>query len=302
MAELVLAVDLGGTNLRAAVLDAQGGIRVRRSQPTPRQDTCPDALLALVGGILAEQPVTGAVIGVPGRIDHANGALEHAPNLPPHWPEALREELLAGHLGVPVSLANDADLATVGEVSYGAGRGAADVVYVTISTGIGAGVVLGGRLVRGRRSVAELGHTVVDLAALRSGAPATAEELGSGTALGRAAAARDLPASGAQVAALVDAGDARATEVFAQVAEVAAVAVTNAAHLFAPEVVVLGGGMGRDHRLPDLVRGMLAERGPRGLEPPIAVRTAELGDDAGLIGAAGWAALTAPAGDREQPR
>lgn len=76
MADQVLAVDLGGTNMRAAVVDAHGEIRLRRSQPTPREDTCPDALLGLVGGVLADHPVVSAVIGVPGRIDHTRGALE----------------------------------------------------------------------------------------------------------------------------------------------------------------------------------------------------------------------------------
>ncbi len=288
-----LAVDLGGTNMRAAVVGSSGDVLLRRSQPTPRQDDCPDALLALVGGVLAGQPVSAAVIGVPGRIDHVAGALEEAPNLPPHWPQALREELLTDHLGVPVSLANDADLATVGEACFGAGRGAADLVYVTVSTGVGAGVLLGGQLVRGRRSAAELGHTIVDISAHAGGEPATVEDRGSGTAPGRLGAARGLPASGAELSALVRAGDVASTEVWDQVVGVVAAAVANAAHLFAPEVVVLGGGMGRDPQLIEPVREGLRRDGPRGLEPPIEVRTAELGDDAGLVGAAGWAQVTA---------
>jgi glucokinase len=293
MADQVLAVDLGGTNMRAAVVAGDGALLLRRSQPTPRQDTCPDALLGLVGDVLAAHPVRSAVIGVPGRIDHAAGALEYAPNLPSHWPEALREELLATHLGVPVSLANDADVATVGEAVFGAGRGASDVVYVTVSTGVGAGVVLADRLVRGRRSLAELGHTVLDLHALGDGRPATVEVLGSGTALGRLGADRGLPSSGAELSALVRAGDVAATEVWEEVAQVVGVAIANVAHLFAPEIVVLGGGLGRDPGLLATVRAVLADHGPRALQPPIEVRTAALGDDAGLVGAAGWTRATA---------
>ncbi|MFO7960679.1 MAG: ROK family protein [Nitriliruptoraceae bacterium] len=297
MADHVLAVDLGGTNMRAALVAADGGVLLRSSQPTPRQDTCPDALLGLVGGILEDHPVASAVIGVPGRIEHSAGALEYAPNLPPHWPEALREELLASHLGVDVALANDADLATVGEAFFGAGRGAEDVVYVTVSTGVGAGVVLAGRLVRGRRSLAELGHTIIDLHALTDGRPATVEDLGSGTALGRLGAARGLPSSGAELSVLAREGDVTASEVWEQVTRVVGVAVANLAHLFAPEVVVLGGGLGRDPGLLSPVRAGLADHGPRALQPPIEVRTAELGDDAGLVGAAAWARATeGPAG------
>ncbi len=294
MAE-TLAVDLGGTHMRAAIVTDDGVVALRRTQPTPRQDRCPDALLVLVGDVLETRPVSAAVIGVPGRIDHAAGALEYAPNLPPHWPEALREDLLSDDLGVAVSLANDADLATVGEARFGAGRGAGDVVYVTVSTGIGAGVLLGGRLVRGRRSAAELGHTIVDLTAHGHGEMATAEDRGSGTAFGRLGAARGLPASGAQLAALVEAGDDAAREVWEQVAGVVAVTVANVAHLFAPEVVVLGGGMGRDPQLLAPVRRALEQDGPQGLAAAVEVRTAELGDDAGLVGAAGWAAASPPA-------
>ncbi len=294
MAERVLAVDLGGTTMRAAVIDADGRVLLRRTQPTPRGQACPDALLALVGEVLADEPVAGAVVGLPGRVDHVAGALERAPNLPPHWPEALREDLLAERLGVPVALANDADLATVGEAAFGAGRGAADLVYVTFSTGVGAGVLLGGRLVRGRRSLAELGHTIVDLDALAAGRPATVEDRGSGTALGRAGAARGLPPSGAEVAARATKGSPVAVEAWQEVAGVVGVAVANAAHLFAPEVVVLGGGMGRDPRLLATARAALDHHGPRGLDPPVAVRSAALGDDAGLVGAAGWSRVAGP--------
>ncbi|MFU8840626.1 MAG: ROK family protein [Nitriliruptoraceae bacterium] len=295
MPEPTLAVDLGGTTMRAAVVAADGEVLRRRTQPTPRQDRCPDALLRLVGELLAAEPVARAVIGVPGRIDHREGALEYAPNLPEHWPEALREDLLREHLGVPVALANDADLATVGEACFGAGRGADDVVYLTFSTGVGAGVVLGGRLLRGRRSAAELGHTVIDRAALARGEPATVEDLGSGTAFGRLGAARGLPGSGAELSALVRGGDPAAIEVWEQVVAVVAAAVTNTAHLFAPEVVVLGGGLGRDPQLLEPVRAAVHRHGPRALDPPIAVRSAALGDDAGLVGAAGWARLAGPA-------
>ena len=89
--------------------------------------------------------------------------------------------------GLSVSIANDADLAAVGEAWFGAGRDFADVAYLTVSTGIGAGIVTGGLLVHGGRSLAEVGHTVVDGEALADGRPATVEELGSGTALDRLA-------------------------------------------------------------------------------------------------------------------
>lgn len=296
---LTLAVDLGGTRMRAAVVTGLGELVVRRVEATPRGAACPDALMSLVGEVLADQPVEQAVIGVPGRVNHRSGRLEHAPNLPAHWPPALDEQLLSGHLGVPVALANDADLAAVGEAYFGAARGHADVVYLTVSTGIGAGVLLDRRIVAGTRSLAEVGHTIVDHAAAGRGEPATLEELGSGTALARRASLAGLPEDGARLVALVHAGDPGATRVWNELVSVIATAVLNLAHLFAPSAIVLGGGVGRnDDLLLDPIREALDRRGPRGLTSPIEVLVAGLGDDAALVGAAGWAhARKAPCND-----
>lgn len=287
--EPTLAVDLGGTQMRAAIVTVDGELHARRSEPTPQDATCPDALLALVGDVLDEDAVGDAVIGVPGRIDYQAGRLEHAPNLPPHWPEALTEHLLSDQLGVPVALANDADLAAVGEAYHGAGRDHHDVVYVTVSTGIGAGVLLRRRLVAGARSMAEVGHTVLDLAALERDEPATFEDLGSGTALERRAADAGLPVDGARIVELVHAGLPDAKEVWDQLVTAVATGVANLAFLFAPTAIVLGGGVSQSgDLLVEPVGKHLEQHGPPDLPTPIEVRTAELGDDAGLVGAAAW--------------
>lgn len=286
---VTLAVDLGGTQMRAAIVTPDGDLLLRRSEPTPRAAACPDALMALVGDVLADQAVDHAVIGVPGRVDHRRGRLEHAPNLPPHWPDALVERSLTERLGVPVTLANDADVAAVGEAYFGAGQRHADIVYLTVSTGIGAGVLLDRRLVAGTRSLAEVGHTVLDLAADRRAAPASFEDLGSGTALGRRAEAAGLPADGARVVEMVHRGDPDAGRVWDELVEVLAAGITNLAFLFAPSAVVLGGGVGRNgDLLLAPMREALGRHGPRNLPEPIEVLVADLGDDAGLVGAAAW--------------
>lgn len=293
MAEHVLAVDLGGTRMRAAAVDADGGVVRRCAQPTPRNGECPDAVVDLAAEVLGAQPVGRAVVGVPGTVNYRDGRLEHAPNLPPHWPAGLDETLLAQRLGVPVDLANDADVAAVGEAYAGAGRGFDDVVYLTVSTGVGAGVLLERRLVHGRRSLAEVGHTVVDRDAARRGEPASLEDLGSGTALERAAGAAGLPADGRKVTELAATGDATAQRVWDELASVVAVGVANLAYLFAPDVVVLGGGVGRAGEvLLDPLRRHLDRHGPPGRDERIELRTAELGDDAGLVGAAAWREAT----------
>lgn len=284
-----LAVDIGGTQTRAAIVTDEGKLIHRRAEPTAQDATCPDALMALVGGVLTEGNVGHAIIGVPGRVDYRSGRLEHAPNLPPHWPEALEEELLADRLGVTVSLANDADLAAVGEAYFGAGRGHADVVYLTVSTGIGAGVLLDGRLVAGTRSLAEVGHTVIDHAAGLRGEPASFEELGSGTALEGRAEHVALPVDGARIVALVRDGDPAASRIWNEVVSVIATGVINLAYLFTPSAIVLGGGVGQngDLLIPP-IREALDRGGPPELPTTIEVLTAGLGDDAGLVGAAGW--------------
>jgi glucokinase len=283
----VLSVDLGGTRMRVAVVAPGGAVLRRRVEPTPRRGAYPDALLAHMAGFRATTGVVEAVVGVPGRVDYLTGRLEHAPNLPPGWAPALSEERLSSVLGVPVALANDADLAAVGEALFGAGRHYRDVVYLTLSTGVGAGVVLDGHLVHGRRSLAEVGHTVIDRQAAAAGQPATLEDLASGTALARLAADAGLAGNGAAVVRLVQTGHPGARAVWDRVVEAAAIGVANLAHLYSPDVVVIGGGLGRvGSFLLDPIRVHLARRGPRGLT--VDVVGAALGDDAGLAGAAGW--------------
>jgi glucokinase len=294
----ILAVDLGGTQMRTALVDHDGGLLLRRAEPTPRDAACPDALLLLVSGMMEGVGVQDAVIGVPGRVNYESGTLEYAPNLPSGWAAALTEANLSAVLGLRVSLANDADLAAVGEARFGAGRGHADVVYVTISTGIGAGVILGGLLAHGRRSLAEAGQTIIDRPAVAAGAPATLEDQGSGTALDRLAAEAGLEGSGAGLVELVEAGDPAAVRIWGSVAEVAGIGVANLAHLFSPEIVVVGGGVARaGELLLGPIRAALARRGPRHLASRIEVVPAALGDDAGLAGAAGWSDAVA----REAP-
>lgn len=284
-----LGVDLGGTHMRCAVVEPDGAIRDRQERPTPHDGTGIEALVELMGTVGDMARCSSAVIGVPGRVDYRRGALEHAPNLPHGWVAGLTEPALGEILGLPVALANDADLAAVGEASFGGGREYCDVVYLTISTGIGAGVVVGGLLVHGRRSLAEVGHEIIDLSRLRAGQPATLEELASGTALGQQARAAGIGPLGADVVAAVEAGSPQAQGIWEDLVAAAAVGVVDVAWAFSPEVVVIGGGLGLvGDVLLDPLREAVGRLGPPAVEPPIAIVAATLGDDAGLVGAAGW--------------
>ncbi len=296
MAEIdttTLAVDLGGTQMRAAIVSGAGEVLVRRAMPTPQDAHCPDALMELTGDVLAEGDVERAVIGVPGRVNYRHGRLEHAPNLPAHWVASLEEQQLSGRFDVEVSLANDADLAAVGEAYFGGGRNYADVAYLTISTGVGAGVLLGHRLVAGARSLAEIGHTVIEHKAAQQGEPGSLEGLGSGTALGRRAAAVGIPTDGRRIVELVHAGDTAAEAVWQETRDVISTGVANLAYLFSPEAIVLGGGVGRnDDLLLAEIQQHVLDVGPPDFDTPIDIVAAQLGDDAGLVGAAGWCRAT----------
>lgn len=286
-----LAVDLGGTQMRAALVDEEGVVRVREVRPTPARDPEPRAFLAMLREVAARGAPTRAVVGIPGRVDHALGRLDHAPNLPASWTPFLTEAALGAALSLPVALANDADLAAVGEGYFGAGVGHPDLVYVTLSTGVGAGVLLGGRLVRGRRSAVEAGHHVIDLAAHARGEPCTFEQLASGTALGRRARAAGLDLPGPDVVKRGTAGDPVARGVLADLAAAAAVGVRNLCFLFSPSRVVLGGGLGLSGDwLYGPIREHLARSGPPAMA--IEVVPAALGDAAALVGAAGWTRAT----------
>ena len=273
----ILACDLGGTQLRTAVVDADGAVAHRRAAPTPKD--APGALAAVLRDGLADAgEVDGVVVGVPGPIDYAAGAPTMLVNLPA-WEGHVSAAALSDELGLDVLLANDADLAALGEHRFGAGRGFDDVAYVTVSTGVGAGVVLGGRLVRGRLSLAELGHTIIDRHTME-----TVEDLGSGTALGRLAGE-----NAAAVSARALGGDPEAKALFRKATDALAVGVFNLVHLFSPQVVVVGGGMSQaGSLLLDPVRQALGVCPASCPASRASVVRADAGDDAGLKGAAAY--------------
>lgn len=287
----VLAADIGGTTIRAALVDVSGQVLERHSAPTPHHDAVPRALVDLlrgVGGDGSHGPACHAVVGLPGAVDYAQGCLLWAPHLPEGWPELLSEDALAASLDIPVHVANDADLAAVGEAALGAGAAHDDVAYVTISTGIGVGVVHQGRLIRGQRSLGEVGHTAIDWRAWMAGSPSTLEELGSGSALARRAREAglgDLDAAG--VEALVVHRDPRASVIWEDAARACAVGVVNLVMAFSPDVVVVGGGLGLRPTFFDRVRSLVRSRGAH-LPAELALVPSVLGDDAGLAGAARW--------------
>jgi glucokinase len=287
--------DVGGTQMRAALVDQRGEVMLRRSVPTPSGADVPASLTDLIGAVAAEKGYGGAshaVVGLPGGVDYEAGRLLWAPHLPEQWPDLLSSEGLTAQLGLPVRIANDADLAAVGEALFGAGQGSAAVAYLTISTGIGAGVVHGGRVLRGTRSLAEVGHAVIDWRTWRDGAPSTLEELGSGSGVARLAREAGLGALGArELQAAAAEGEPRAAAIWQQAVTACAAGVSNLVMSVSPNTVVIGGGLGRQEEFFTALRESVLGRPGRHPEDLRIVRSA-LGDDAGLSGAAGWDSAT----------
>lgn len=312
-----VGVDLGGTKLAVGVVDAERRIHhrdVRRSAGLSTEELLRELEESLREALAAHPEARAVGLGVPCRIDRARGVAIGAVNLP--LEDVPIRDRLSERLGLPVVLDNDGNAAALAEQRFGAARGASNVVLLTIGTGIGGGLVLGGEVYRGSIGAgAELGHVVIDMDGPRcqGNCPnhGCVEALASGTALGREgrAAAQAHPDSalgrrlaageevdGAAVTAAATEGDQVARDVVALIGRRLGVALSSLANIFEPDVIVVGGGaMAAGELLLEPAREELRRRAlpPMDRTPVVA---AELGPDAGMIGAAAMALDEARAG------
>ncbi|MBI5499396.1 MAG: ROK family protein [Deltaproteobacteria bacterium] len=302
----VIAVDVGGTNMRGARVAPHGRILARARVSTPVADG-PDAILGALAGLcrnLAGRTRVAAVgLGVPGAVSQRRGVVFSSPNIP-CWHDEPIGPRLARRLGLPVLVDNDANLHALGEHWLGAGKGVPNLVLATLGTGIGGGIVLRGRLWHGDAGRAgELGHTVVDPDGPLCGCGATGcvEAYASATGILRAwrfenrvtpssrgaAARRILRDTPETIAARARRGDPRALAVFAEAGRALGVATASWLQALDVHTVVFGGGVaGALDLLEPLVRIELDAR-LFGLDARrIRILRAALGDDAGILGAA----------------
>ncbi|MFO1143993.1 MAG: ROK family protein [Amaricoccus sp.] len=315
MTEAALAVDLGGTDLRVAVVDAAGTVLAFAAEPTPRVGPAAGAgrIATLAERVRAEadRPIVGMGIAAPGPIDIPAQVLLGPPTLP-GWHDVPLAAMLGERLGLPVRLENDGNAAALGEWRFGAGRGVSSLVFVTVSTGIGGGVVVDGHLLHGRRGMAaEIGHMTItgEGEPCFCGAVGCFEAVACGTALGRRAArattpgdastlrrlAGDADPSGRDVIEAARLGDPLALALVEEEGRWLGVGFTNLLHLYGPEVVVVGGGIsnGLDLLRPAIERTVAARAMPPYRDIPIA--PAQLGRHAGLAGAASLVLATTAA-------
>ena len=297
-----IGVDLGGTKILAGVVDRDGSIVRRHERATPQDSQ--EHVLAELEAAVAELMVdsVGAVgFGVPSPIDQARGVVVRCVNVP--LEDAPLRDRMHERFGLPVGLDNDANAAAHGEWRAGAGRGEDDVVMLTLGTGVGGGVVSGGRPFRGRNGAgAELGHVVI----VHDGRPCQGACTGRGHletyASGSAATAAAREAFGPSADAhrlvrLANEGDAKAKELLEDVARHLGSGIGSFVNIFGPQLVILGGGFGV--AAYDYLCGPAEEVMRReALEPmrsAVRLAKAELGTAAGLIGAGfvGFEALDA---------
>lgn len=310
MAPVTVGLDLGGTKLLGAAVSADGAVLREVRVETPEEaEALLGAMVATVADLREAVAGVAAVgVGAAGLVDH-DGVVRYAPNIPAfvEYPLAAR---LAGALGLPVIVDNDANAAAWGEVAHGAAAGVADVLVVTLGTGVGGGIVTGGSLYRGAHGLAaEIGHFTV-----MAGGPECAcgerghwEAVASGTALGRIgrewASAGRAPGVLARAGGEVDLvrgehvgeaaldGDADALAIVRAFAGDVALGLAGLANILDPAVIVVGGGL---VVLGDLLLEPLRDAFTPRIEAPahrpaIPIVPAALGERAGAVGAAALA-------------
>ena len=308
---VALGIDIGGTKVAGGVVDTAGAVVETALRPTPGHSVpeTEDAIVAVVEQLVARLPgaVVGVGVGAAGWFDRTGDTVLFSPHLA--WRHSTLRKDLAARLQLPLWVGNDADAAAWAEYRFGAARGADLALMITLGTGIGGGIVLDGRLRRGSHGVAgEWGHmrVVPDGRLCACGNRGCWEQYASGTALGQTAreVARTSPAAAAAllervdgeaerltgeiVAAVAADGDPLALELVTEVGTWLGQGIADLAAVLDPEVVVIGGGVSV---LGELVLGPARERleralPGRGFRPGPRVVAAELGAQAGLVGAA----------------
>lgn len=305
---LTIGVDIGGTKIAAGVVDEEGAILDTSTVPTPSTpEGVIDAIADAVRTVSSGHDIEAVGIGAAGYVDDKRATVLFAPNI--NWRHETLKDKVEQRVGLPVVVENDANAAAWGEYRFGAGHGHDDVVCITLGTGLGGGIIIGGKLHRGRFGVAaEFGHirVVPDGLLCGCGSQGCWEQYASGRALVRYAKQRanatpenaeillglgDGTPAGIQGKHISDAarrGDLVAVDSFRELARWAGAGLADLASLFDPSAFIVGGGVSDEG---DLVLDPIRKSFKRWLvgsqwRPHAQVLAAQLGSKAGLVGAA----------------
>ena len=312
----VLALDLGGTKVSAAVISDSGEMMAREYQliyADQGQEAVIKRIFSVIKHVLSlkniDPPGVDSIsISAAGAIDTERGLVTLSPNLP-GWHDVPLRDMVKQRFGIKTFLVNDASAAALGEYCFGAGKGVNNLVFLIVGTGIGGGIIIDGKLYLGASgSAGEIGHITIDINGPKCSCGNTGclEVLVSGTAVAREAIKRiksgektsltemvagrieDITAEDVSLAA--QDGDSLASEVIATAANYLGIGMVNVVNIFNPEMIIVGGGMsGMGGMLIEPAKRVVSERAFPLSAKAVSIVPAQLGNDAGLFGAAAYA-------------
>ncbi len=318
--KLIPVVDLGGSKIIAALVSYNGEIIAEEHVATLAEqgpNAVIDRMLATLKGViskanlsLSSPAISRLVIASAGAIDKHNGIVTSSPNLP-GWQNITLKETVEKEMGREVLLINDASAAAIGEHRFGAGRGVDNLIYVTVSTGIGGGIITDGKLYTGvSGSAGEIGHMCINLNGphCSCGNIGCLESLASGKAIAREAQRRITQGTKSLILELAEGeihninarivsdaarrGDTLAIELISQVATYLGIGLVNLVNIFNPEMIIIGGGMSQmGEMLLSPARQIVEERAYRLPAEAVQIVPSELGDYSSILGSVAFLQL-----------
>ena len=312
MQDLIIGVDIGGTKILSGIINRQGVILARKKEATPADCDAGEVLERIkvsINELIQElgigwQDILGVAVGAPGPLDYGSGIIKDPPYL--EWKKFPLKEELSKRLGAQLLLDNDANMAALGELRFGRSKACTYLIYMTISTGIGGGIITNGKIYRGQDGAAgEFGRMGL-LAANANGDWTNGqdlEHLASGTALAHAAqeliqqgrgqgilalGGQRNPITAREVGAAARSGDLEAGEIIARAGYYLGMAIANLVNIFNPERVVLGGGtgLGLQDLLLEPIQAAVNTWVAPSLRHNLEVEFTTLGDNIGMLGCA----------------
>lgn len=305
-----IGVDVGGTNVKVALVDKTGSIVYSDTVPTRAEMGYEYTISNIIKAIqdlmkeskVLKEAIEGIGFGFPGQIDCDNGIVRLAPNIP-GWVNIPIAEIVSKEFGIPVKVDNDVRCAALAELNYGAGKGAKNMICITVGTGIGSGIIMNGKLVRGASNAAgELGHIKLQMEGgpiCGCGDTGCLEAFASGPAIvalaeeyikgGKSTKYRELANPDITpyiVAEAAKQGDVVAKKIFEIVGGYIGIGLASVVNLLNPEKVVIGGGVAdAGDLLFNPIKKTLSERTMPIQGAAVEIVHAELGNTAGIIGA-----------------
>lgn len=305
-----IGIDVGGTNVKVAIVDSEGKIGYSNKVPTYAEMGCEytiNNIKQAIKELLKEtqsdsESIEGIGFGFPGQIDYQNGIIRLAPNLP-GWVDVPFAKIIEDEFHIPTRIDNDVRCAALGELNFGAGKGCENLICITVGTGIGSGLIINGKLVRGASNVAgEIGHIklqIHDGPMCGCGDTGCMEAFASGPAIvalaeeyikgGKTTKFREMANPDITpyiVAEAAKSGDPVAKRIFTIIGEYIGIGMASVVNLLNPEKIIIGGGVADcGDLLLEPVRETIRKRAMKIAGETVKVESAQLGNSAGVIGA-----------------